>query len=78
MISQPTNRVSRLSETTSRYMPKANKSDKGKEARVHRLDRHHGMLMTVGIRDGSAVRRQAGPVVIALGLAQSYGSRRCR
>ena len=41
MISQPTNRVRRLSESTRTQHAERKETDEGKETRVHRLNRRH-------------------------------------
>ena len=45
-------------------------TDKRKEARVHRLDRKHGMFVTEFIGHGCAMRRQTRVIVIASGLTK--------
>ena len=68
MISQPTNRVSKLSEITKRVHAEGKQANKGKEARIHRFDGRHPMLVTMDIGHSCAMRRQTGAVMIALWL----------
>ena len=70
MISQPTNRVSRLSRDHQHVHAKGEQADEGKEARVHRLDRRHYRACVRASSDGRAMRRQTGVIMIAIGLAK--------